>query len=56
MNVMKFLTKYSSHSTFHTGYKEKSKEKTVNTKFLALQVDTYLNWRNHIEQIIPKLV
>jgi len=48
---MKFLTKNSSHSTFHAGYKEK----TVNTKFLGLQIDTYLNWRDHIEQIIPKL-
>ena len=39
MDVMKFLTKNSSHSTFHTSYKEKYKEETVNTKFLALQID-----------------
>ena len=55
MNVMKFVTKNSLHSIFHTAYKEKYKEETVNTKFLGLQIDTYLNWKNHIEQIIPKL-
>jgi hypothetical protein len=50
---MKFITKNSSHSTFHTDYKEKYKEETVNTKFLGLRIDTYLNWKNRIEQMIP---
>jgi len=50
---MIFVTKKSSHSTFHTGYKEKYKEETVNTKFFGLQIDTYLNWKKSIEQIIP---
>jgi len=27
----------------------------VNTKFLALQIDNHLNWRNYIEQVISKL-
>jgi hypothetical protein len=27
----------------------------VNTKFLGLQIDNHLNWRKHIEQVIPKL-
>jgi len=53
--VIKFITKNSSYSTFHTGYKEKYKEETVNTDFLGLQIDAYLNWKNHIEQIIHKL-
>ena len=50
---MKFITKSSSHSTFHTGYKENYKEETGNTRFLGLRIVTYLNWKNHIEQIIP---
>jgi len=50
---MKFLTKNSSHSIFHTGFKEKYKEETVNTKFLHLQIDNYVNWKNRIEQMIP---
>jgi len=55
MNVMKFTTKNSSHSTLHFGYKEKYIEETVNTKFLGLQIDNHINWKNHIEQMIPKL-
>ena len=36
MNIMKFITKNSAHSTLHVGCKEKYIEKTVNTKFLGL--------------------
>jgi hypothetical protein len=54
-NIMKFITNNSSHSTLHIGYKEKYIEETVNTKFLGLQIDNYLNWKNHIEQTILKL-
>jgi len=35
-NIMKFITKNSSHSALHTGYKEKYIEETVHTKFLGL--------------------
>ena len=52
---MKFTTKNSSHSTLHIGYKEKYVEETVIAKFLVIHIDTHLNWKNHIEQIIPKL-
>jgi hypothetical protein len=52
---MKFITKNSSHSTLHIGYKEMYIEKTTDTKFLGLQTDNHISWKNHIEQIIPKL-
>jgi hypothetical protein len=52
---MKFITKNSSHFTLHVGYKEKYVEETVNTKFLGLPIDNHINWKNHIEQMIPKL-
>ena len=54
-NIMKFTTKNSSHSTLHIGYKEKYVEETVIAKFLVIHIDTHLNWKNHIEQIIPEL-
>jgi hypothetical protein len=54
-NIMKFITNNLSHSILHIGYKEKYIEETVHTKFLALQIDNHLNWKNHIEQMIPKL-
>jgi len=27
----------------------------VNAKFLGLQIDNHRNWKNHIEQMVPKL-
>ena len=52
-NIMKFK-KNSSHFTLHIGYEEKYIEETMNTKFLGLHIDKHKNWRNHIEQMIPK--
>jgi len=37
------------------GYDEKYKDKPVDTKFLGLQINNFLNWKNHIDYIIPKL-
>jgi hypothetical protein len=53
LNVDK--TNYLSHSTLYIGYKEKYTEDTVNTKFLGSQIDNQLNWKNCIEEMIPKL-
>jgi len=54
-NIRKFVTKNSSHSTLHIGYREKYIEDIVNTKCLGLQIDNHLHWKNHNEQMIPKL-
>ena len=35
-NIMKFVTKYSSHSMLHIGYTEKYIEETVNKNFLGV--------------------
>jgi len=48
-NIMKFITKNSSHYTLHIDYKEK------HTKFLGLQTDNHINCKNTIGQIISKL-
>jgi len=53
-NIMKFITKNSSHSTLHIGYKEEYVEETVNTKCLGLEIDNHIQWKNHTEQMIPK--
>jgi membrane-bound lytic murein transglycosylase MltF len=54
-NIMKFITKKnSSHSTLQIGYKEKYIEETENTKFLGLQIDNQINYKDHIEQTTPK--
>jgi len=54
-SIMKFITRNSSHSTLHIGYKEKYLEEAVNTKFLGLQCDNHVNFKKHIEQIIRKV-
>jgi len=43
-NKIKFLTKNSSHSTLHIGYKEKYIKETKNIKFHGLQIDNHINW------------
>ena len=55
MNVMKFIIKNSSHSTLHIAYKEKHIEETESTTFLGLQIDNHINWKNHIEEMVPQL-
>jgi hypothetical protein len=37
----------------HIGYNNKYIEGKVNTKFLGLQIGNHLNWKNHINQLIP---
>jgi hypothetical protein len=37
------------------GYNEKYIKESENTKFLGLQIDNHLNWKNHIDQTVPKL-
>lgn len=35
--------------TFHIGYEEKYIEETMNAKFLGLQIDYRMTWKNHTE-------
>ena len=37
------------------GYREKYTLETVNTEFLGLQIDNQINWKNHIEEMIPNV-
>jgi hypothetical protein len=45
----------SPHCAVSIGYKEKYIKDTVYTKFLGLQIDNNIKWKNHIDQMIPKL-
>jgi hypothetical protein len=54
-NVMKFVTKNLPHCVLTIGYKDKYIEEVVNTKFLGIHLDNHLNWKDHTDQIIPKL-
>jgi len=52
---MKFVTINQPYSALTVSYKDKCLEEAVNLKFLGIQIDSHLNWRNHIDQIIHKL-
>jgi hypothetical protein len=54
-NIMKFVMNNSPHCALNIGYKDKYIEETVNSKFLGLHLDNHLNWKDHIDQMIPKL-
>ena len=54
LSVMKFITRNSSLSALCIGYKENYIEEVVNTKLLHLKIDNCVNWKNHLEQMIPK--
>jgi hypothetical protein len=50
INTTKFITKNSAHSAIYIGYKEKYIEQTVNTKFIALQIDNHINWKARLSK------
>ena len=54
MNIMKFITRNSSHATLHIGYR-RIYIRGVNIKFLGVQTEKHPNWTNSIEKMIPKL-
>jgi len=56
-NVMKFVTINLPYCVLTIGHKDKYEYtgEAVNLKFLGMQIDNHLNWKNHIDQIIPKL-
>jgi hypothetical protein len=54
-NVIKCITKNSPQYPLNIGYNDKYIEEGVNTKFLSLEIDSHLNWKNHMDQLVPKL-
>jgi hypothetical protein len=53
--IIKFITNKSPQYNLKMSYDEKCIEESINTKFLGLQSDNHLNWKNHIDLMIPKL-
>jgi hypothetical protein len=52
---MKFWTTNKNCVDLSIGYEDKTNEEEETTKFLGLQVDNNLNWKTHIQYIIPEL-
>ena len=53
-NIIKFATVNSPLYDLTTSFKNKYMKETVYTKF-GLQINSHLNWKDHIDQMIPKL-
>jgi mannose/fructose/N-acetylgalactosamine-specific phosphotransferase system component IID len=54
-NIMKFVTNKLPYCALTIGHKDKCIEEAINLKFLGIHIDNHLNWKNHIDQIVPKL-
>jgi hypothetical protein len=54
-NVIKFTPVTSVNVPLDTYYKDNLIDEVKSTKFLGMYIDNHMNWKNHIEQIPPKL-
>jgi len=52
---MESVTLNQTYSALTVSYKVKCIEGAVNLKFHGIHIDNHLTWRNHIDEIIPKL-
>jgi len=50
-DVIKLVMNNSLQCLLSIGYKEKYVEETINAKFLGLQIDCHLLWKNCIDKI-----
>jgi hypothetical protein len=49
------LHKVPTRNNLYIGCDEKYIEESINTKSHGLQIDNHLNWKNHVDLMIPKL-
>jgi mannose/fructose/N-acetylgalactosamine-specific phosphotransferase system component IID len=54
-NIMKFTSSYHQDETFQIIYQKKIITGTNKTKFLGLELDKNISWKNNVQKIIPKL-
>jgi len=54
-NIMKFTSSYHQNEAFQIIYQKKILTGTNNTKFLGLELDKNISWKNHVQKFILKL-
>jgi len=55
-NIVKFSSKHYQDKTFLINYQNNSIKESTYTKFLGLELDKHINWKNHINKILPKCI
>jgi hypothetical protein len=55
-NIVTFSLKHYQDKTFLINYQNNSIKESTYTKFLGLELDKHINWKNHINEILPKYV
>jgi len=53
--VIKFTPKTTAHVPLDIYYKDNVTNEVKSTKVLGMHIDNHMNWKNHVEQILPKL-
>jgi hypothetical protein len=54
-NFMRFTAANFARVPFTIEYKNILTKEVTTTKFLGMHIDTNMNWKKHIEHILPKL-
>jgi len=54
-NVIKFTPKTTPHVPLDIYYKGNVIDAVKSIKFLGMHIDNHMIWKNHVEQILPKL-
>jgi len=54
-NVIKCTPKTTAHVPLDIYYKDNVIDEEKSTKFLGMHINNHMNWKNHVEQILPKL-
>jgi len=54
-NLMKFIPKTGLNKPFQIIYQSKLLTGSNNIKFLGLELDKNVNWKNYVQRILPKL-
>ena len=53
-NIIKFSSKHYQDKTFLINYQTNSIKESTNTKYLWIELDKHINWKSHINNILPK--
>jgi hypothetical protein len=53
--IMKFTPRNSLNTAFQIVHQDKLLSEINHTKFLGLELDKNINWKNHVQKILPKL-